>query len=82
MKAANEPIRCKKMKGGHDKSRKLSGLNAVKINLYKSENLPLPLFAKEGYKSSLWQREVRRDFIDNVVIIMRLLINSPDGILT
>jgi hypothetical protein len=23
---------------------------------------PLPLFAKEGYYSSLWKREVRRDF--------------------
>jgi hypothetical protein len=36
-------------------------LKASKLNSYKSENLPLPLFAKEGYKSSLWQREVRRD---------------------
>jgi hypothetical protein len=28
------------------------------------KNLPLPLFAKEGCISSLWQREVRRDFIN------------------
>jgi len=27
------------------------------------ENLLFPLFAKEGYYSSLWQMEVRRDFI-------------------
>jgi hypothetical protein len=26
------------------------------------KNLPLPLFTKEGYYSSLWQREVRMDF--------------------
>jgi general secretion pathway protein J len=31
----------------------------------------LPLFAKEGNKSSLWQREVGRDFINNVVINMK-----------
>jgi type IV pilus assembly protein PilW len=28
------------------------------------KNLPLPLFAKEGYISSLWQREGKRDFIN------------------
>jgi hypothetical protein len=33
------------------------------INRHYSENLPSPLFSKEGYYSSLWQREVRRDFI-------------------
>ena len=27
------------------------------------KNLPSPLFAKEGQFPSLWQREVRRDFI-------------------
>jgi hypothetical protein len=27
------------------------------------KNLPLSLFTKEEYNSSLWQREVRRDFI-------------------
>jgi len=26
------------------------------------ENLPSPLFTKEGNYTSLWQREVRRDF--------------------
>jgi len=26
------------------------------------ENLPSPLFAKEGNYPSLWQREARRDF--------------------
>ena len=50
-------------------------LRVSKLNFNKSENLPFPLFAKEGYKSSIWQREVRRDFINNVVIIMRLLIS-------
>jgi len=29
--------------------------------------LPSPLFAKEGDIASLWQREVRRDFLNNVV---------------
>jgi hypothetical protein len=48
-------------------------LRVSKLNVHKSENLPLPLFAKEGDKTSLWQREVRRDFINNVVPIMRLL---------
>ena len=52
----------------------------LKLNLHESENLPFPLFAKEGFKSSLWQREVRRDFINNVVIIMRLLITFLFGI--
>jgi hypothetical protein len=60
-------------------------LRVSQLNLHKSENLPLPLFTKEGNTplnplliegnfSSLWQREVRRDFINNVVIIMRPLI--------
>jgi hypothetical protein len=44
-------------------------LRVSKLNLHESENLPLPLFTKEGCKSSLWQREDRRDFINNAVII-------------
>ena len=40
------------------------------------KNLPYPLFAKEGHISSLWQREVRRDFIINVFILMTALVNS------
>jgi hypothetical protein len=32
-------------------------------------NLPFPLFAKEGDIASLWQREGRRDFIDNLPIL-------------
>jgi hypothetical protein len=40
------------------------------------KNLPLPLFAKEGYITSLWQREVRRDFIINVFILMTLLVTG------
>jgi hypothetical protein len=28
------------------------------------ENLPFPLFAKEGFCPSLWQREVRWDFMN------------------
>jgi len=38
------------------------------------KNLPSPLFAKEGDDPSLWQREVRRDFIINVFIFMTLLL--------
>jgi hypothetical protein len=33
------------------------------------KNLPMPLFAKEGFIFSLWQREVKRDFVINVFII-------------
>jgi hypothetical protein len=40
------------------------------------KNLPLPLFSKEGYITSLWQREVRRDFIINVFILMTLLVTA------
>jgi hypothetical protein len=52
------------------------------------KNLPLPLFSKEGYITSLWQREftrlwrrrrrpgVRRDFIINVFILMPLLVTG------
>jgi len=32
------------------------------MNKHYSENLPSPLFAKEGRNSSLWKREGRRDF--------------------
>jgi hypothetical protein len=38
-------------------------LRVLKWNLHRLENLPSPLFAKEGDYSSLWQREVRRDFM-------------------
>jgi hypothetical protein len=38
------------------------------IERHLSENLPFPLFAKEGYYSSLWKREGRRDFLNNVFI--------------
>jgi hypothetical protein len=38
-------------------------LRVSKFNRHYSENLPSSLFSKEGYYSSLWQREVRRDFI-------------------
>src|SRR4030042_4096791 len=34
------------------------------------KNLPSPLFAKEGFIPSLWQREVRRDFIIDVFILI------------
>jgi len=37
---------------------------------------PHPLFAKEGYIASLWQREVRRDFIDKVALRMNSLVTS------
>jgi hypothetical protein len=40
------------------------------------KNLPTPLFSKEGYITSLWQREVRRDFMINVFILMTLLVNG------
>jgi len=39
------------------------------------KNLPLPLFAKEGFILSLWQREVRRDFVIDVFILVTLLVN-------
>jgi hypothetical protein len=42
------------------------------------ENLPLPLFAKEGFISSLWQREVRRDFVIDVFILMTLLVTPGE----
>jgi len=56
-------------------------LRASKLNLHESENLPLPLPSKygrtkEGDKTSLCQREVWRDFINNVVSIMRLFITT------
>jgi hypothetical protein len=38
-------------------------LRVSKLNLINQENLPSPLFAKEGDNPSLWKREVRRDFI-------------------
>jgi len=45
-----------------------------KASLFK--NLPTPLFAKEGYIPSLWQREDRRDFTINVFMLMTLLVNN------
>jgi hypothetical protein len=59
-------------------------LRVSQYNLHKSENLPLPHCIEEGNTphnplliegnfSSLWQREVRRDF-NNGVVIMSLLI--------
>jgi len=63
-----------------------SFINGLKIEFTSPENLPSPLFTKEGYNSSLFllgepacvrgQREVRRDFIKNVVTILRPLINA------
>jgi hypothetical protein len=54
---------------------KVSVIKDLKNEFTLSENLPSSLFAKEGYYSrsgssrrvastSLWQREVRRDFIN------------------
>ena len=43
--------------------RKDELLRVSKLNGHGWQNLPLPLFAKEGYFPSLWKREVRRDFI-------------------
>lgn len=34
------------------------------------ENLPPPLFAKEGCYPSLWQREDRRDFMNFIGFII------------
>jgi len=39
-------------------------LTVSKLNWHAPENLPSPLFAKEGDLTSLWEREVRRDFIE------------------
>jgi hypothetical protein len=33
------------------------------LNRHLSQNLPFPLFAKEGDFASLWKREVGRDFM-------------------
>jgi hypothetical protein len=44
--------------------RRICVCMASKLKLHYPENLPSPLFAKEGNYSSLRQREVRRDFID------------------
>jgi hypothetical protein len=41
------------------------------------KNLPLPLFSKEGYIISLWQREVMRDFIINCLHTYDLISNYP-----
>jgi hypothetical protein len=54
--------------------RRICVCGPSKLKLHYTENLPSPLFAKEGNYSSLRQREVRRDFIDQCVIILRLLI--------
>jgi hypothetical protein len=37
------------------------------------KNLPLPLFSKEGFISSLWKREVRRDLIIDIFITYDLI---------
>jgi hypothetical protein len=37
--------------------------------------LHLTLFAKEGDIASLWQMEVRRDFLNNVTFLMVLLVS-------
>jgi hypothetical protein len=37
-------------------------INRLILKKTLSKKSPHPLFAKEGHKSSLWQREVRRDF--------------------
>jgi hypothetical protein len=46
----------------------------LQVRMHIPKNLPFPLFAKEGYIASLWQREVRRDFLNNVVIFMASLV--------
>jgi len=38
-------------------------INSLRIERTLLRKSPLPLFAKEGLYSSLWKREVRRDFI-------------------
>jgi hypothetical protein len=39
------------------------------LHSHKLENLPSPLFAKEGYYPSLWKREGRRDFKINKIYL-------------
>jgi hypothetical protein len=66
----------------HGTERSISESLSFQIRLIKEfiskesllKNLPFPLFAKEGCISSLWQREVRRDFIINVFILMTVLV--------
>jgi hypothetical protein len=45
------------------------------------KNLPLPLFAKEGFIPSLWKREVRRDLVIDVFMLMTLLVNYSFSLL-
>jgi hypothetical protein len=56
-------------------SQQSINIRGPKLNLHEHEleNLPSPLFAKEGKFSSLWQREVRRDFSTNVVIVKGMI---------
>jgi hypothetical protein len=50
-------------------------LKVSKLNCDRLENLPSPLFGKEGI-NPLWQREGRRDFMISGVIILRPLIKT------
>jgi hypothetical protein len=42
-------------------------------------NLPSPLFVKEGQNTSLWQREVRRDFIIEYVLSINSFARKGQG---
>jgi len=58
-------------KGGEEKLIFIKLLSVSQLNRHLTQNLPFPLFAKEGNVASLWrlfpaggrQREVGRDFI-------------------
>ena len=45
------------------------------------KNLPFPLFAKEGHIASLWQREVRRDFIDRCLHAYDRISKIPESLI-
>jgi hypothetical protein len=49
------------------------------IPLFQRGRFPwIPLFGKKGFVPSLWQREVRRDFVNTVFILMTLLVIQND----
>jgi len=48
-------------------------------NMTSIINLPSPLFAKEGQDTSLWQREDRRDFIIEGLLLMNSFVSKGCG---
>ncbi len=55
-------------------------INSLKIEDTLLRKSPLPLFAKEGLYSSLWKREVGRDFIKQCCYYFKT-VNNLTGLL-